>query len=195
MIRIGIDLDDVLAEFIHELVIFYNLTYQTSFKREDFKSYNLWETWGGTKQRSIGIVYDFFESQYHTRIKPVKGSKKGVRILKDHHDLFVITSRSKDFHQQTIDWIGAYFSKMFSDIILTGQYSRKGSKTTKREVCERLNINYMIEDSLENSLDCADPERSVFLLDAPWNQRANLPEDIKRVYSWTEIEEAFSCNS
>jgi uncharacterized HAD superfamily protein len=39
--RIGIDLDEVLAEFVLQINLYYNEKYNTNFKREDFLSYDL----------------------------------------------------------------------------------------------------------------------------------------------------------
>ena len=51
--RIGLDLDEVLSRFVLGLVEYYNSTYKTSLKLEDFHSYKFWEVWGGTKEDTI----------------------------------------------------------------------------------------------------------------------------------------------
>lgn len=50
--RIGIDLDDVLAEFLEALIAYHNERYGTTLRTEDFMVYRFWEVWGGTRDEA-----------------------------------------------------------------------------------------------------------------------------------------------
>jgi uncharacterized HAD superfamily protein len=50
-----------------------------------------------------------------------------------------------------------------------------------------LDIKIFIEDSLKNAFEISSHNIPVILLDKPWNQEENLPENIHRVKDWDEI--------
>lgn len=39
--KIGIDLDEVLAEFVHQASVYYNNKYNTNYTKEDYVNYDL----------------------------------------------------------------------------------------------------------------------------------------------------------
>ncbi len=186
--KIGIDLDEVLADFLPALIEYHNATYGTFLAREQFQSYKFWEVWGGTREDAIQKVYDFHKTSYFKNIKPVVGSQEAVGILKQNNDLVVITSRQDDVTKATKNWIAQYFSDIFSDIYFANHYSQNGGSTTKRQICDSAGIDLLIEDSPEYALECLDSRRKVLLLDCPWNKRSSeLPHGIYRVNSWNDI--------
>lgn len=185
--KIGIDLDEVLADFLPALIEYHNATYGTALDREQFQSYRFWETWGGTRDETIQKVYDFHKSSYFRDIKPVDGSQDAVGMLKQTNDLVVVTSRQDAIAQATVAWVTQHFSDSFSGVYLANHYSQNGSPTTKKQICDSLGIDVLIEDSLEYALECLTPKRKILLLDCPWNRSLELPQGIYRVGSWEDI--------
>jgi uncharacterized HAD superfamily protein len=185
--KIGVDLDDVLADLLNKLVKFHNEKFGTSLTRKDFNNYNLWKVWGGTKEETVQKLYDFYNSDYSKKVGVIDGAKESVNSLKKNHKLVVITSRQNDFIEQTERWVNENFPGVFSGIYFTNYQSRSGKIRTKSEICDKLGIDILIEDSLKFAKDCARPDRKVFLLDRPWNQSSDLPENLTRVFSWKEI--------
>ena len=51
--RIALDLDDVLLDFIPALVEFHNSTYGTSLTKKDFHPYHFAKVWGGNVEEAI----------------------------------------------------------------------------------------------------------------------------------------------
>lgn len=51
--KIGIDLDEVLADFMPQLLRYYNGKYKTNFTREQIKEYKFWNLWHCTKEQAI----------------------------------------------------------------------------------------------------------------------------------------------
>jgi 5'(3')-deoxyribonucleotidase len=188
--KIGIDLDEVLVDFLPALLKYHNATYGTSLTREDFFTYHYWDIWGGTVEEAIKKVCDFHQTPYFKDLKPIAGTQEAIKRLKEGNELFIITSRQESIASATKAWIAEYFPDAFSDVFLTNQYSLSGDKKTKKEYCELLGIEVLIEDQLKYGLECLAPERKIFLLDCPWNKAKELPEGIKRVYSWQEIIES-----
>jgi len=187
--KIAIDIDEVLGQFMKSLIEFHNNEYKTNFKLEDFFSYNFWNVWGGTKEEAIEKVYKFHKTDFFKNIKPVTDSQESVKKLKENNKLFIITSRQNDVIEETKSWIQNNFPDTFSDIYFTNHFSKNGNSKTKKEICDLLDIDILIEDSLEYSLECVKQNRKIFLLDYPWNKSNSLPKEITRFYSWKEIME------
>ncbi len=184
--RIGIDLDEVLANFLDPLLRFHNEIYSTSLKRDDFKSYNFWETWGGTREQAIQKVLDFYKSDYFKNIKPFEGAIESIEELSKDNELLIITSRYKAISEETEKWINKYFPDNFSGIHFTNEFFDSFNNKRKHEICLDLEINSLVEDSLEYAQQCASNGINILLMDRPWN-RGKLQEGIIRVHSWKEI--------
>lgn len=192
---IGVDLDDVLADYIPALCEFHNATYGTSLARENFHSYSFWEVWGGTKEEARKKAIEFRNSSYFDNIQPVAGSIEGVDVLKKSHNLVIITSRSTI--DKTNEWLNKHFPNKFSGVYFShNHYTGKGTRE-KSDICLDLGVNAMIEDNLEYSLDCALKSIKVLLFNSPWNNQIYkvpllkrfLLAKIKRIGSWKEIIE------
>lgn len=184
---IAIDVDEVLATLLNPVIDYHNDMYNTSLTREKFQSYNWWETWGGTKEEAIAKFYDFWETDYPNRIRPIEGSIEGVKAIKKKHELIVITSRQLDFEEQTKKWIQQYFPDTFTQVHFTNALPRSGETRRKVEICLETGAEVLIEDNLSQASECAKAGVRVFLFDCPWNQSESLPQNITRVKSWDEI--------
>ncbi len=187
--KIGVDLDGVLSQTIPAIIEFHNNTYGTNFVLEKFSSNDYWEVWGGTKNEAIDKVHEFYKTNYFKDIKPVEGALEALNILKKNNSLVIITARADIIADTTREWVGKYFPNIFSEIYFTNHFAQEGTEKTKREFCDSLDINILIEDVVKYAIECVTPNRKVLILDCPWNKDASLPEGIERVYSWEEILE------
>jgi len=185
--KIGIDLDDVLADFLSAVIEYHNAAYGTSLEREQFKSYKYWETWGGTRNEAIQKVYDFYKTPYFKNMKPVAHSQEAADILKQNNELLIVTSRQYDIAEATREWINRNFPDVFSDVFFANHYSQNGSSKTKKQICDSHGVDVLIEDYPDFALECINPERKILLFDCPWNRDSKLPQEIYRVHSWEEI--------
>ncbi len=186
--KIGVDIDEVLADLMNPLVRFHNENYGTNFSREHFTSFNLWETWGGTKEEAYKKVYDFFHSDFFNDISVTNGSKEATNFLSIKNDLVIISSRPDYIKDKTIQWVNKNFPGTFSEVYFTYEWSRNG-KTRKKDICLDKNVSVLIEDDLNKAIECASNKTKVFLYNCPWNQNKNLQKKILRVYSWEDILE------
>lgn len=188
--RIGVDLDDVLAELLIGLDKYHNEIYQTNFSLEDHTDFDLSKLWKCSKEEMRKRVYDFYDSDFVIEeVKPLEGAVEVVDKLSKKHDLILITSRPDFLKQRTVDWLERYFTGKFREIFFTSQFATKNVSKTKGDLCLELGINLMIEDCLEYARDCASKNIDVLLVDRPHNQTKNLPEKIRRVKNWWEIDE------
>jgi len=185
---IGVDLDDVLADTMGPLIRFHNDTYGTKLQREHFLSPRWWEVWGGTRDQSVNKFFEFTETLHFKDLQPLEEAIEAIDELSKKHELIVITSRQTEFITETKRWIKAHFPGKFRDIFVTNHahWAKTGTSMTKLEVCQKENVDVLIEDNLEYAVECAIENTKVLLLDAPWNQ-GKLPKNVHRVFSWKEV--------
>lgn len=185
--RIGIDIDEVLANTLNGVIAFHNERYGTCFKKEDFFSYDCDEVWGGTREETIRKWYAFFETDHFSSVDPIAGALPALQILKENgHELFAITARPLVIAPQTNAWINSYFPGIFSGIHFGNRAGYDGVKKRKSEMCAELGITVIVEDDLYHAVDCAECGIRVLLLDHPWNQR-ELPANVYRMFSWDDV--------
>jgi len=181
--KIGIDIDEVVAEFVDGFLEFYNQKAGTSLDREDIKSYSFHENLEISEEEVEGIVDEFCNSEKLVDLGIVEGSKQGVINLDKYHDVVFITSRSSDFEKGTEKFLKKNFPEHDFEIY----FSKKDVKS-KAEICSELGIDLILEDNPHYALDCAEKGTRVFLFNQPWNQDCEH-ENIIRVRNWTEVLE------
>ncbi len=185
--KIGIDLDEILAGFLEALVDYHNKTYKTFLKRSQFHSYDFWKVWGGNRNEAIQKVYDFHKSCHFSKIKPIPGAISGIEEIKENHELIIITSRQDYIAKETRAWIEKHFPNTFTKIHFTNHFAQKGKQKSKADICVEEQIDLLIEDHPEYAVECSSRKIKVFLLDNPWNKLQKMPKEVERVFSWQEI--------
>lgn len=185
--KIAIDVDDVLADFLPTLLLFYNKQYGVNYEKNHFKSYHLWETWGGTREEAIDKVFEFYDAEEFNNIPVIPGAQHVVNELRQNHELVIVTARPEAIREKTESWINRHFPKTFSTVHIANRFSKSGPQTTKAEICEKNGIDMLIDDSLDYALQSVAPHRRILLFDNPWNQHPELPTGITRVHSWEDI--------
>ena len=146
------------------------------------------DVWGCTVEEAAKKVFEFYATPEHDAGLAVPGAKDALAVLKDAHELHIISARGEQIADLTFRWINKNFPHHFKSINLTNQYFGIPEKVcSKKDICQKLGIDIMIEDSLSQAIEIASVVQKVFLLDCPWNQADVLPSHIVRVYSWAEI--------
>lgn len=67
--KIAIDLDEVIADFIDALLNFYHGKTGKLHRKEEFKEYKFWPVWGITREEAVKIVDEFHESHKFNDVK------------------------------------------------------------------------------------------------------------------------------
>lgn len=187
--KIGIDIDEILANTLESILVYYNEIHKTSYKREDFATYNYWETWGGTKDEAIAFVRSFFETENLYKIPPISGAYEELLKLKNlGYKFFAVTGRSSKYEIQTLEWISKYYPNIFLGTYFTHYLNVDCATTKKSDICKQLGIDILVEDDEYHISDCANAGIKVIFLDCPWNKKVNF-KNATRVFSWKEISE------
>jgi 5'(3')-deoxyribonucleotidase len=189
MKKIAIDLDEILSDTLTSVLDYYNTIHKTSIKREDFHSYNYWEIWGGSRERAVKLIADYYKTDYFKNIKPVAGSIDGINKLKElGYEMYVVTGRSVEYKKQAINWLDKYFKNMFKDIFFADTFSVDIETKKKSEICKENGLKLIVEDDPYHIEDCTKAGIEVIYIEYPWNKNKEFKNAIK-VSSWKEIPE------
>lgn len=184
--RIGIDIDEVIADTLTEIIKFHNGAYGTTLTRGDVVRY-LGDVFGEQEEECTRKIFEFFETDHFAAVSPIAGALPALRILKDHgHELVIVTARPHAISAQTQAWIDAHYPELFSGIYFGNRHARTGDVRTKSELCLAAGAAVLIEDDLYHANECAANGIPVLLFDYPWNQ-GELPDHIHRVFSWDDV--------
>ncbi|KAF7975761.1 hypothetical protein HWV62_44405 [Athelia sp. TMB] len=172
---IAVDLDDVLCQTNQALS----------------KYYYYWKNphWG-TPTECFRKVNEFYACDAIFKANPVPGAREGVQALRDlGYRLVIVTARMKAIRDSSWDWIQEHFPDLFDSIICTGQFEDSAAlkeghemitKLTKHDVCVSLGAKLLIDDSLENTLECVSqnpPTHTLLFGDYEWNKRQSFSTD------------------
>lgn len=180
----GVDIDDVLLEFAPGFLDFHNASYGTSFQLSQFCSYYLPHFIGGTFEQAIAKLERFYQTPYFHNLKPVPGSLDGVMRLQKKAALSIITSRAPELFEVTHTQLRKYHPGQFPMVHFARNPYIGTHSPTKKEICTRLGITQLIEDSLEQARECAAAGINIILFDKPWNQSQEEIPRVMRVTGW-----------
>lgn len=183
--KIAVDLDDVLGDWMNGFLVWYNTRNNTHFTFEQMASWDLWKVFDKEKKVIIKNcqMFDAHSTRY---MRPVAGATNGVKTLKlKGYNIFAITTRDQSLRYVCEKFVNTYFRSNIDKII----FAERNSKTDKKyQVCQDLNIGTLVDDNQKDVLECSRNGVRAFLLDKPWNQ-GELTPGIKRVKNWQEIIE------
>ena len=186
--NIGIDLDNVLADFQTTWLEFHNTHYGTALANEDVTNYDYGPIIGIPPEEVVRRIYEFYDSAEFEDIVPEPGAADAVKTLSGKYGLYIVTSRPDRTANRTNKWIDTYLGGLIDEVILTNQFSTDhDGKITKATICKKYKIPLFIEDGPKYVDEVAHAGIPVLLLDQPWNQKVEESERVIRVRDWDEI--------
>lgn len=188
-VNLGVDIDDVIADFVSTLVLFHNHFYGSNLTKNDFFSCDFWDVWGGSKEDAVRKVDEMFNNpNYFAKIPIIEQSFSSLTVLKKQgFCLYAITGRRNNMINQTLEWLAKHFPEIFSDVFFSNSYCPEGKDKKKSEICKRIGVDIIVEDHLKHALDCSQNGIKVFLFDNPWNKLFTPSGNITRVFGWNDI--------
>ena len=185
---LAIDIDEVLADFSAGLVKYYKKQHGIKLRNFNIDNTEWWQAWGGTKEGAIGRVYEFVHSNAIMAIKPIKGSRRGIKELKKlGHDLLVVTGRPMAVLEKTVDWLERFYPKVFRGVYSTDFHIVNKGKENKGDICARKGVKLMIDDYYAYCLEALEHNIPTLLYSSSWNKDKKLPTGMTRVNNWQEI--------
>jgi len=189
--KIAVDIDEVLGEFISEFLKWYNHEHGSSWMWDDVTDYH-WPTFmGNTTKEAVDDVHRFFETDKFRNLPLVVGAREGIAELLKGHELYAVTGRQNVVREITSDWLDRNFPNTFQGVEFTNTYPKDGSSTlTKGEVCERLGCEVLIDDDTRHVESLMKHGVRLIVMNKPWNGYHRLPASVLRADDWGEIVQA-----
>lgn len=168
---ICIDCDNVLCNLQEAVIKIFNERYNKSYKLEDFNRYSISECINKEDAMNMKSIYG--ESDIYDYVIPLQNAQTVIqKLMRDGHDVYIVTDAVPSNFAEKINWIKFYFGIDQSHIV-----SMKHKWLFKCDV--------LIEDNLDTLLNGYHYERICF--NYPWNQ--NVHDDvygIYRVHNWKD---------
>lgn len=181
MVRLGIDIDGVLANFDIQYRRLLKSRFGIILARRDVTRFNIPELVGLSQKDSEKIIEEFRERRLWENLSLVRGVLPFIKYINANCSVTVVTSRPLELKEMTEKWL-ARKKIRYERLMLTAG----GSKWTAFEKTAG-KPDYFIEDCLEYALSLADKGIQVLLLDCPWNRGPVKHPNIKRMAGFDEI--------
>lgn len=170
--RVALDLDDVLADLIGELVRLYRTVYCIELGREDVVD---WNTFPPDIHRAVQ------EEGGYERLSVIPGADDFMVWLAERSEIHIVTYRHHRCAEVTLRWLERNLPPVYEDVHFAG-----GPKVN---ICRALGVKLLIDDSV-NQLPQVTEELDIpgILIDTPMNRW--LPENgkIKRASNFFEAQ-------
>jgi uncharacterized HAD superfamily protein len=187
-LKIGIDIDNVLADTAATYLEQFNIKFGTSLAYEALISQDLMKLEHGIETSQVQEFIDkvINTAEFQLEVLPYQEAIDVVtKWSKQGHSIHYITARPIAVRHSTQQWLsrhGLMVEGATLDLIDPDKYT--SDPEYKADIAKKIGIDYMIEDTKKITLAMPVP---VFLIDRPWNQ-GELPEHVQRVKDWKEIE-------
>jgi hypothetical protein len=185
VLRIGIDVDDVLAESLPGYIERFRRRFGHVVRIEE-AAWEMFRRFPEISSEQMGGFFDELEATDFLATRPVYPEAVAAvrKLAADGHRLFVVTGRLTQHREHTRRLLQqAGVVDLFEDLV-----HRNGETAAeyKPRIVRELRLNLLIEDELHVALAAAEVPIPVLLFDRPWNQ-ADLPHGMTRVSSWDQV--------
>ena len=172
--KIGIDIDNVIANTFEELRDHFN-----KFMGHNYEAHEIVHALRANKVKTFFYNIDAWHKRVLEGVSPIAEAVEKLREWTKEHELNLVTSRLFILKNQTARWLSKHsipYDKLF--------HMKEGTKFIKGRECQAF-----VEDNLEEAEILADHCPKVFLIDKPWNRRESGKKNIIRIKSWGEFKE------
>jgi len=149
---IAVDIDEVLVPFLPELTKFHQKRVKRKVKTPVRYPYHYAPLFKISEKESTRLVADFYNSEEHSNLKPLTGSKEILDILAKDYMIVAVTGRQSYAQDQTEKLLSANFGSTISDIVYCNHFT--SSQKSKAEVCWKLGADLLIDDSMQSCAEC-----------------------------------------
>jgi 5'(3')-deoxyribonucleotidase len=196
VLKIAIDIDEVLADQAEAFVRFSNERWGTHLRVEDYTEH--WaELWGLDIEKTLARRDELFEDRIYQTLQPIPTASEVLRHLGHRFELCVVTSRSSTLRDDTHEWLKEHYSDIFLDdsIHFSGIWDDVDHTThtrTKADVLRKIQADYLIDDQPKHCIGAAEAGvKGVLFGDYQWSKGVDLPPLVTRCKDWQAVKEYF----
>jgi len=182
MIRIFIDIDNIVADFETAFRKFLNKKTGKKLKREDITEFEFYKCFNIPEEEEKKLHGEFSSKDGYNKLRSVRGSKEGIKRLMSFFKVKYITARPNEKRNLTLEW----FRKNKIPIKHEHLIFSKEKKLYSSQ------FDIIIEDRWEDAIKLAENNKIVILFNYPWNRKVDkngnsiVQENIIRVSNWEE---------
>ncbi len=136
--KIGIDLDDVVFEFVKHLIDNYNEEFNKEISYEDFVTYHFADVWHLNKQETSDFFEKLLTKELVTNQALCVFTKKSFFVLSKNHEIYFITSRI--FRDGTLESLNKHCLDINFKLIFSSNPYVETEGKTKGAICNELGL-------------------------------------------------------
>jgi 5'(3')-deoxyribonucleotidase len=179
-VRIGIDVDDVVADLMGAWLARYNVTANTSFTVDDLTQWEIWQDLGCSEHELFAMLTpDLYQS-----VKPMPGALDAINELRamGHTILYITSCGTKELYDAKWKWLVEHGFIVGATPTFTVAVGSWTTYRNKQQACEHYKVDLLVDDHVDNveSVSC-----TAYLMSRPHNRRRITPR--KRVKSLQEV--------
>lgn len=175
-LRIGVDVDNVIAQFVPAYLERHNEEHRTKFTIKDIKSYYLCDWLNIPEDEIVKNIFDMQANGEYMFLKPTKEVSKYISLLKEKgHNVILITNRVNA--SDTIIWLN--INKIPFDKVFTIK--------SKGWILDLLHLDYYIEDNPNNAYMANRQGIKTIIFNQPWNRMVKETDTMKRAKNWKQV--------
>lgn len=185
-LRIGIDIDNVIADSYPVYLHRYNQKFGTKIRWEEVTDF-YFSTRETDAKDSQEFIYTLINSEvFQMELPPYRDAAAVINgWSKNGYQIHYVTARPQSTQKVTETWLKKHgFWVNGATLDMYDERIHVNDTDYKKGVVAEKKIELMIEDALEIAEALPIP---VLLLDRPWN-RGGLPSHVTRVKDWDEID-------
>lgn len=183
---VGVDIDGVLADYPRSFVEFINEELGTDYDADKVRNYNIYEELGINTEMGVYLKDKYRQSGQKRYIPVIEGAKEMLQGLrKQGYKIVILTARPyKKYNRifsDTIEWLKN--NDLVYDAIIFDE--EKEERLLKEFGTNR--VEFFIEDVAKNANAISNLGAKCFLVDRPYNQDAELKDNVTRIDSVKEV--------
>ena len=199
--RIGVDLDDVIAICAVPYLRRFAQEYRVALPDEKEIGWHLlreMDTHVSPEERDR-FRLKLYDGTFFSQLEMYEDCPIVLeRLVQRGHEIYFITARAERRRMVTETWLRekrildyakAVHLKPYGEFrpdVPRGRYDAEGSAQYKTRLAQELGLDVFCEDDVTIALSLADAGLRVLLFDHPWNREASH-ERITRVSGWSEV--------
>ena len=180
---IGVDLDGVIGNFLERFSQIAFSKYGTRLEINRLPCYWIEKCTSLSEKQVLEILSS---QKLYKSISPFPFARTSLNTLhKSGCQIHIVTDRPTDFYKITNNWLRR--NGFVWDRLVLVKAKDKSSYAYKN------NITCFVEDRYDTAISLANSCKEVYLFDRSYNQ-GELPQNVKRVSSWSELLQIKSPN-
>jgi uncharacterized HAD superfamily protein len=180
--KIAVDIDGVLLDFIVSFCEIFNKRHHTNFQKKDVTNWEFFQDWKILEEEAYEIFYYIYDNKISVPLIDEE-APSFMKNLNKKHEVYVVSARTHQYRDQTLEKLRSHKVRQgieFIDLVLVDH----------KPYDLKLNLNYnLYVDDNPNLVEPIKllPDKSLLLYDQPWNQKSVCDKNVVRVKNWKEV--------